>query len=81
MIYYNSYTVNEQRKQTMKEFDENFDDTASQDETMEIDFDVAADIDLDEEQRDWMLAQQELEDFAQDGYFENMEPMDDGFWG
>lgn len=65
----------------MKEFDENFDDTASQDETMEIDFDVAADIDLDEEQRDWMLAQQELEDFAQDGYFENMEPMDDGFWG
>ena len=65
----------------MKEFDENFDDTASQDETMEIDFDVAGDIDLDEEQRDWLLAQQELEDFAQDGYFENMEPMDDGFWG
>lgn len=23
---------------------------------------------------------QELEDFAQDGYFENMEPTDDGFW-
>ena len=65
----------------MNPFDENFDDTASQDETMEIDFDVAADIDLDEEQRDYLLAQQELEDFAQDGYFENMEPMEDGFWG
>ena len=46
----------------------------------DIDFDVAADIDLDEE-HDRMLAQQELEDFAQDGYFENMEPMGDGFWG
>jgi hypothetical protein len=64
----------------MKEFDENFDDF-TEEGVEEIDFDVAADIDLDEEHRDWMLAQQELEDFAQDGYFENMEPMDDGFWG
>jgi hypothetical protein len=61
------------------EFDENFDDH-TEEGVESIDFDVAADIDLDEE-HDAMLAQQELEDFAQDGYFENMEPMEDGFWG
>lgn len=34
-----------------------------------------------DEENDYLLAQQELEDFAQDGVFENMEPMDDGCWG
>ena len=63
----------------MREFDENFDDF-TEEGVAEIDFDVAADIDLDEE-HDRMLERQEMEDFAQDGYFENMEPMDDGFWG
>ena len=63
----------------MREFDENFDDF-TEEGVAEIDFDVAADIDLDEE-HDRMLERQEMEDFAQDGYFENREPMDDGFWG
>ena len=34
-----------------------------------------------EDDYDYVLEQQELEDFAQDGYFENMEPIGDGFWG
>jgi len=34
-----------------------------------------------EEDFDHTLEQQELEDFAQDGYFENMEPLGDGNWG
>jgi len=34
-----------------------------------------------EDDYDYILAQQEMEDFAQDGEFENMEPMEDGFWG
>jgi hypothetical protein len=47
------------------------------------DYDVVTDEDQGydyEEEFDAMLAQQELEDFAQDGYFENMEMGDDGFW-
>lgn len=49
-----------------------------------VEYDVVTDEEQDydyEAEMDAMLAQQELEDFAQDGYFENMEPMDDGFWG
>lgn len=38
------------------------------------------DIDL-ENDYDSILEPQELEDFCQDGYFENVEPCDDGFWG
>jgi len=48
---------------------ENFDDY-SMDDTMDI---------LDDPY-DYMLEQQELEDFAQDGCFENMEPNGDGTW-
>jgi len=33
-----------------------------------------------DEDNDYLLEQQELADFAQDGYFENMEPIDGGFW-
>lgn len=36
------------------------------------DYDYEDDTYLDDES-DYLLAQQELEDFAQDGYFENME--------
>jgi len=49
-----------------------------------IEYDIVTDEEQDydyEAEQDAMLAQQELEDFAQDGYFENMEPMDDGMWG
>jgi hypothetical protein len=55
----------------MNEYDENFDDY-TEEGVEEIDFDV---------ENDAMLERQEMEDFAQDGYFENMEPMEDGFWG
>ena len=34
-----------------------------------------------EDEFDHILEQQELDDFAQDGYFENMEPNGDGTWG
>jgi hypothetical protein len=47
------------------------------------DYEVVTDEEMDydyEEEMDHILAQQELEDFAQDGYFENMEMGDDGFW-
>jgi hypothetical protein len=51
----------------------------------ENEFDVNEDYEMADdcfdEPFDSMLEQQELEDFAQDGYFENMEPMEGGFWG
>lgn len=56
----------------MNEYDDMFDDY-TEEGVMDIDFDV-------EEPFDHILEQQELEDFAQDGYFENMEPTMDGFW-
>lgn len=56
----------------MNEYDDMYDDY-TEEGVEEIDFDV-------EEDFDHILAQQELEDFAQDGYFENMEMGDDGFW-
>jgi len=46
----------------------------------EFNFDGDMDDSFDSES-DYLLEQQELEDFAQDGYFENMEPLDDGMWG
>lgn len=51
---------------------------------MEDDFDEVEDLvmsdDFDED-NDYLLEQQELQDFAQDGYFENLEPVGDGYWG
>lgn len=47
------------------------------------DFDIIDDFEQGydyEAEMDHILEQQELEDFAQDGYFENMEMGDDGFW-
>lgn len=46
----------------------------------EFEFDGEMDDSFDPE-NDYLLEQQELEDFAQDGYFENMEPCGDGMWG
>ena len=49
----------------------------------ENEFDAPEDYMLEEDYEsdfDAVLEQQELEDFAQDGYFENMEPTMDGFW-
>ena len=47
-------------------------------EDYEEDYEMRDDYDED---NDYLLEQQELEDFAQDGYFENMEPTEDGYWG
>lgn len=50
----------------------------------ENEFDVPEDYMMEEDFEsdfDAILEQQELEDFAQDGYFENMEPLEGGFWG
>jgi hypothetical protein len=70
-------------------YDDNFDDY-TEEGVGEIDFDVDAPTYEDDfyadEADDWerdndrLLEQQEMEDFAQDGYFENMEMGDDGFW-
>ena len=48
-----------------------FDDYSDED-TQDIDFDAGAELDF-EDDFDGILEQQELEDFAQDGYFENLE--------
>jgi len=50
--------------------------------TMEDDYAEDFDLQYDfDEDNNHLLEQQELMDFAQDGCFENMEPMEDGFWG
>lgn len=74
----------------MSQYDDMHDDYTTEG-VAEIDFDVDAPTYEDDfyadEADDWerdhdhMLERQEMEDFAQDGYFENMEPTDDGFWG
>jgi hypothetical protein len=49
---------------------------------MEDDFETDEHImdDSFDESCDFLLEQQELQDFAQDGHFENMEPNYDGTW-
>ena len=48
---------------------------------MEDEFDVPEDFEMsDDFDNDYLLEQQELEDFTQDGYFENLEPMGEGTW-
>ncbi len=48
---------------------------------MEDEFDVPEDFEMSEDfDNDYLLEQQELADFAQDGYFENMEPTGEGTW-
>ena len=50
---------------------DDFDDYSEED-TQDIDFDASAGLDLGDDD-DYILEQQGLEEFAQDGYFENLE--------
>jgi len=56
---------------------DNYEDDYTDIDVEDIDFDV----DEMDDPYDYILERQELEDFAQDGYFENMEPIGDGNWG
>jgi hypothetical protein len=61
------YKSTSKGNRTMSDFDD-----YSDEDTQDIDFDAGAELDF-EDDFDGILEQQELEDFAQDGYFENLE--------